>query len=83
MKKSIETGLAAVLAAAMLAGCGSTASTSSAAPAAGSSAAASDGKVYRIATDTPFAPFEFEDDNGKMVGIDLDLARNADRLVFG
>ncbi len=87
MKKSIETGLTAVLAAAMLAGCGSAASTSSSAPAtdaasstaaveeaaAGSSAAASDGKVYRIATDTTFAPFEFEDDNGKMVGIDLDL----------
>lgn len=30
-------------------------------------------KVYKIATDTTFAPFEFEDDNGNMVGIDLDL----------
>ncbi len=34
----------------------------------------SDGKkVYVIATDTTFAPFEFENDEGEMVGIDLDL----------
>ena len=30
-------------------------------------------KTYVIATDTTFAPFEFENDNGEMVGIDLDL----------
>lgn len=30
-------------------------------------------KVYKIATDTTFAPFEFENDKGEMVGIDLDL----------
>ena len=28
-------------------------------------------KTYVIATDTTFAPFEFENDNGEMVGIDL------------
>ncbi|MDO4268219.1 MAG: transporter substrate-binding domain-containing protein, partial [Eubacteriales bacterium] len=39
-----------------------------------SSAAASD-KVYKIATDTTFAPFEFENDNGEMVGVDLDLLK--------
>lgn len=32
-----------------------------------------EGKTYVIATDTTFAPFEFENDNGEMVGIDLDL----------
>jgi len=32
-------------------------------------------KVYKIATDTTFAPFEFEDDEGNMVGIDLDLLK--------
>lgn len=32
-------------------------------------------KVYTIATDTTFAPFEFENDNGEMVGIDLDLLK--------
>jgi len=30
-------------------------------------------KVYQIATDTTFAPFEFENDEGNMVGIDLEL----------
>lgn len=33
----------------------------------------SESKVYKIATDTTFAPFEFENDEGEMVGIDLDL----------
>lgn len=37
--------------------------------------AAAGGKVYKIATDTTFAPFEFENDNGEMVGIDLDLLK--------
>ena len=33
------------------------------------------GKVYQIATDITFKPFEFENDNGEMVGIDLDLLK--------
>lgn len=33
----------------------------------------SSGDVYIIATDTTFAPFEFENEDGEMVGIDLDL----------
>ncbi|AYJ50812.1 amino acid ABC transporter substrate-binding protein/permease [Rhodococcus sp. P1Y] len=28
---------------------------------------------YRIATDTTFAPFEFQDESGNLVGIDMDL----------
>ena len=32
-----------------------------------------DGKSYIVATDTTFAPFEFTDENGDFVGIDLDL----------
>lgn len=36
---------------------------------------AGSGKVYKIATDTTFAPFEFENDKGEMVGIDLDLLK--------
>lgn len=32
-------------------------------------------KIYKVATDTTFAPFEFENDEGKMVGIDLDLLK--------
>lgn len=42
--------------------------------AAESEAAGAD-KVYKIATDTTFAPFEFENDKGEMVGIDLDLLK--------
>lgn len=30
-------------------------------------------KVYKIATDTNYIPFEFEDENGNMIGIDLDI----------
>ena len=32
-----------------------------------------DGKSYIVATDTTFAPFEFTDENGDFVGIDVDL----------
>lgn len=32
-----------------------------------------DDKTYIIATDTTFAPFEYQDDNGDFVGIDMDL----------
>ena len=33
----------------------------------------SDVKTYNIATDTTFAPFEFSDENGNFVGIDIDI----------
>ena len=32
-----------------------------------------DVKTYKIATDTTFAPFEFEDESGNFVGIDIDI----------
>ncbi|MGN0136476.1 transporter substrate-binding domain-containing protein [Anaerotignum sp.] len=35
--------------------------------------AAAEGKTYIIATDTTFAPFEFQNDAGEYVGIDMDL----------
>ncbi len=35
--------------------------------------ASADGKKFVIASDTTFAPFEFENDKGKMVGIDLEI----------
>ena len=35
--------------------------------------AGTDGKTYIVATDTTFAPFEFTDENGDFVGIDVDL----------
>lgn len=35
--------------------------------------AAADGETYIVATDITFAPFEFQDAEGKFVGIDIDL----------
>ncbi len=37
--------------------------------------AVADGENYLIATDTTFAPFEFQDKQGNFVGIDMDLIR--------
>jgi polar amino acid transport system substrate-binding protein len=37
--------------------------------------ASADGENYAVATDTTFAPFEFQDAQGKFVGIDMDLIR--------
>lgn len=36
-------------------------------------AGAADGKVWKIATDTSFKPFEYTDANGEFVGIDMDI----------
>ena len=41
----------------------------------GAATASADGENYIIATDTTFAPFEFQDDQGNFVGIDMDLIR--------
>ena len=70
--------------ASMLAGCGSStgndsSNTSSAAKEEtsateiGNTASSASGKKYVIATDTVFAPFEFTDESGAFVGIDVDL----------
>ncbi len=37
--------------------------------------AADDGETYVIGTDTTFAPFEFTNESGDLVGIDMDLLR--------
>jgi polar amino acid transport system substrate-binding protein len=50
-----------------LAGCGSSAGGS------GNGGSADSGKVWKIATDTSFKPFEYTDDSGKFVGIDMDI----------
>ena len=67
MKKFLMLALAAVMALS-LAACGG----SSSAPA-DSSEAGDAGKSFIIATDTTFAPFEFTDENGDFVGIDVDI----------
>ena len=61
-------------------GCGSSGAADSAAPADKAEAtetteAPSDasGKVWKIATDTSFKPFEYTDDSGNFVGIDMDI----------
>jgi glutamine transport system permease protein len=38
--------------------------------------ASADGEKYVVATDTTFAPFEFQDAQGNFVGIDMDLIRD-------
>lgn len=87
MKKLIALALALVLALSLVA-CGSTApatddaanSEATAAPdaaaegdAAEGDATASDGKVWVVATDTVFKPFEYTDESGNFVGIDVDI----------
>lgn len=62
-KKIIAMVMCCVLAMAMVA-CGSSSSGAS---------AASSGKKWVIATDTSFKPFEYTDDNGDFVGIDMDI----------
>ena len=42
-------------------------------PALASAQPAPPGQDYSIATDTTFAPFEFQDESGNLVGIDMDL----------
>ncbi len=57
-----------------LAGCGSGSGSSSSGETSSSSAAASDGAgSYIVAMDTVFAPFEYTDEGGNFVGIDVDL----------
>ena len=65
MKKRIIVLALSVCMALGLVGCGGAAS--------GSAASSSDGKVWKIATDTVFRPFEYKDDNGDFVGIDMDI----------
>lgn len=86
-KKMLALTMAALMAASMTACGGSkpaetTAAATTAADAAAdttaadtTTAAAASDKVYKIATDTTFAPFEFENDKGEMVGIDLDILK--------
>jgi ABC-type amino acid transport substrate-binding protein len=61
MKKILSILITAVIAAAAFTGCTKKTGT------------AESDKVYLIATDTTFAPFEFENAEGKFVGIDMDI----------
>jgi len=68
MKKILSIALILLLAVGMLAGCGSKADSS-----ADDQSAADQTKTYAIATDTTFAPFEFQNEAGEYVGIDIEL----------
>lgn len=79
MKKVIAFLLCTVMAAGMLAGCGSKTTTETQAgteaadtSAAGEAADAED-KVWVVATDTVFKPFEYTNENNEFVGIDVDI----------
>lgn len=71
-KKKIVLLAFTSLSVALLAACGSSTGDSDSSNAT-SGSGASDGPIYAIGTDTTFAPFEFENDEGDFVGIDLDL----------
>lgn len=71
-------GAAETTAAATTAAADTTAADTAADTTAADTAAADNAKtdkVYKIATDTTFAPFEFENEKGEMVGVDLDILK--------
>lgn len=75
MKKVLSTLLATAMVATVLVGCGG---AKEAAPAATETkteeaAPAASGKKFTIATDTVFKPFEYTDESGNFVGIDVDI----------
>lgn len=72
MKKKTLALLLAFATMAMMVGCGSSEGTGAQTESADASADSSE-KVWQIATDTSFKPFEYTDDNGDFVGIDMDI----------
>ena len=78
LKKILAVCMVALLAVGVLAACGNSGGNSGGgdtpAPAgSGSAAPSSEVKNFRIATDKGFSPFEFEDENGNIVGIDMEI----------
>lgn len=66
MKKIFSIALILLLSVGLLAGCGGGADN-------GTDKPVDEAKVYNIATDTTFAPFEFQNDAGEYVGIDIEI----------
>ncbi len=69
MKKVLSVLLSAGVIAAALAGCSSQPATNGG----DSTETANSGKKWTIATDTVFKPFEYTDESGNFVGIDVDI----------
>lgn len=67
MKKILSVALILMLAMGMLVGCGGGATSTD------DQKATEETKTYNIATDTTFAPFEFQNDAGEYVGIDIEI----------
>ena len=75
-RRNLIAGLALVATATLaLAGCatGSSDAGSSDAPAAGDEYGLIEAGTLTVCSDVPYPPFEFEDDNGKIIGFDIDL----------
>lgn len=72
-KKTIYTAAFTAMTALFLTACGNAGEPNTGAE--NQTATDSEKNVYIIGTDTTFAPFEFENDEGKFVGIDLDLLK--------
>lgn len=62
MKKFIKIGTVAIAASILLTGCGST-----------STSTGDSDKVYKIACDQSYAPFDMKEDDGTYTGIDMDI----------
>ena len=75
MKKKILSALLMGVMTLALVGCGNSASNEGSASEGTDDSAKADSseKVWVIATDTAFKPFEYTDDNGDFVGIDVDI----------
>lgn len=82
MKKSLALLVCTTLLAGMLTGCGSSETatetpaeteTTTEETAAEETAESTEGKVWVIATDTVFKPFEYTNENNEFVGIDVDI----------
>ncbi|CBK74851.1 amino acid ABC transporter substrate-binding protein, PAAT family (TC 3.A.1.3.-) [Butyrivibrio fibrisolvens 16/4] len=67
MRKRLISGLLTGVMALSLVACGGTSGTGTSDNQSGSD------KVWKIATDTSFKPFEYTDNNGDFVGIDMDI----------
>ncbi len=76
VKKILALVLVAVFAVGMLAACGGSndgGATPAGSAGSGGSAAPAAGKHFVVSTDKGFSPFEFENEKGEIVGIDMDI----------
>ncbi len=73
IKRILALGLAAVFTMSMLTACGGGNANSDDSADPVSASGDSNGKHFVVATDKGFSPFEFEDEKGNIIGIDMDI----------